>query len=211
MNSANYRYLNKAKTHLKRIGITVVSLPSTVPDPLNSFTVGCWIDRGIIYYVAKRCLVGALIHEAGHLALIPRLDWERIAPGCLSNSQVSDPFAGAGELAAEAWGYAFANFAGIPIENAVHSLSSIATVRYGDSIESPPVDSNKPGYFFELSQGEFNICMQLLNGQHLGIKLLQLADFAGKEYPQLNYWTWDNRICKCDLELLKPKRCLSNE
>jgi hypothetical protein len=199
MNSHNYRYLNKSRTFLKSIGIPVVSHESTTPDPSNSFMTGCWIDRGVVNYVAKRCLVGSLLHEAGHLALTPHKYWTSIAPGCFSNqAQIKDPFAGGGEFAVEAWGYAAASAIGIPVEAAVHSSAKICSIA-NDNFE---ID-NQPNYFGDITRAEFAICMDLLQGKHLGIKLLRLAGMAGSDYPNLKSWIWGDRQSDFNFESIK--------
>jgi hypothetical protein len=208
MNSLNFFYLNLARTQLHKIGILTVSHLSTELDPPSSFSEGCWLDKGKLHYVAKRCLVGAFIHEAAHLALIPKRQWKNIAPGDFDGQGIEDPFAGGGELAAEAWGYCFAIAARIPVEAAIHSNTKIATVGGGiteevteEYLAETHAQSNRHGYFGELSKAEFQIAHSLLAGRHLGIALLSLSGMTTqKGFPKLTRWLWGNQDSKFDFK-----------
>jgi hypothetical protein len=207
LNKPNFRQLNLACSYLRKIGIAIKMHPSTEADPPASFSEGCWIEGGKLHLVARRCLVGAFIHEAAHLALVPKRQWRDILPGSLEGQGIKDSFAGAGELAAEAWGYCFAIAAGVPIEAAVHSNTSIATIGTineevtEEYLAETKGQNNRHGYYDNLSKAEFDMLASLIGDRHLGIKLLKLSGMTTPEsFPKMERWLIGNQGIDFDFE-----------
>ena len=108
------RFINRARSFFKRIGLPFREVPSYHPDPPNSFFTGCWLDKGCLYYCPARVSVGELLHEAGHLALTPKDQWQLIQPGALELYPPLGDLREIGDAAVEAWDYAAALSADIP-------------------------------------------------------------------------------------------------
>lgn len=111
------KFMNKAISQLKKIGVPLHHHPSHEPDPPNSFFKGCWIDGGALHYCVDRAQVGEFLHEAGHLMLLPTEKRRQITPGLLADEMVIQELgdlAPMGDAAVEAWDYAVAKAAGIP-------------------------------------------------------------------------------------------------
>ena len=94
---------------LRGIGLAVEAC--TLPDP--SFLPGISIDCGVLLFdAAKLAYPGDLLHEAGHLAVVPAAVRRTI-----SGSMDSD---GGFEMAAIAWSYAAAVFLQLPLDILFH-------------------------------------------------------------------------------------------
>lgn len=94
---------------LRGIGLSVEERPLTGPTILPGITVdkgGLVIDR------AKMSYPGDLLHEAGHLAILPKAERDG-----LSVNVGTDP---GFEMGAIAWSYAASVHLGIPVEEVFH-------------------------------------------------------------------------------------------
>lgn len=94
---------------LREIGIEVKECPL----PEDTFLPGIAIQQGVICYDAKKLLYpGDLLHEAGHLAVVPSVE----------RRTLGDDVGGDGgiEMAAIAWSYAACMFLGLPAEVVFH-------------------------------------------------------------------------------------------
>lgn len=112
----SHQFVNKARDFFKRIGLPFEIVPSYQSDPPGSFFKGCWLNQGKLFYCPARVQVGELLHEAGHLALLPKDQWPLLMPGKLD--EVYPPLGGfrfIGDAAVEAWDYAAALAADIPV------------------------------------------------------------------------------------------------
>lgn len=106
---------NKARDFFKRIGLPFEIVPSYVPDPPGTFFEGVWIAGGRLIFCPARVHVSELLHEAGHLALQPRSQWDELP--CGKWEEIYPPlghYRYLGDAAVEAWDYAAALAAGIP-------------------------------------------------------------------------------------------------
>ncbi len=97
-------------THfLRGIGLSVVERPLTSPTVLPGITV----DAGaLVLDSAAKMYVGDLLHEAGHLAVVP------LAERAAFHGNVGDD--GGMEMGAIAWSYAAAMHLGVPLETLFH-------------------------------------------------------------------------------------------
>jgi tetratricopeptide (TPR) repeat protein len=105
----NLKWVNRATSFFKEIGLPFVVVPSYQADPPDIFFKGCWLEAGKLHFCPKRVQVGELLHEAGHLALLPRSLWAELKPGTLEVETLY------GDPGAEAWDYAAAIVTGIPL------------------------------------------------------------------------------------------------
>jgi hypothetical protein len=81
--------------------------------PDNTFLPGITIEQGNLYYdPGKLAYPGDLLHEAGHLAVLP--GGERRALGADAGND------GGMEMGAIAWSYAACVFLGLPVETVFH-------------------------------------------------------------------------------------------
>jgi len=103
------RFINCAIAQFEEIGLPFNVHSADVPDPPNSFFDGCWLESGCLHFVPERVKLSELLHEAGHLALIPKTNWHLIKPGTL------DLLTPLTDYGVEAWDYAFAIKCGIPL------------------------------------------------------------------------------------------------
>lgn len=111
------RFVSRARDFLKRIGIPIEVIPSYVPDPPYSFFKGVWIANGKLNFCPARVQVGELLHEAGHMALMPKSRWQELPTGRWADDTLYPPLGGfkhLGDAAVEAWDYAAALTADIP-------------------------------------------------------------------------------------------------
>jgi tetratricopeptide (TPR) repeat protein len=104
----NLKWVNRATSFFKKIGLPYSIVPSYQADPPGTFFEGCWLSAGKLHFCPKRVQVGELLHEAAHLALLPKSMWNDLKPG---NLEVETLY---GDPGAEAWDYAAAAFTGIP-------------------------------------------------------------------------------------------------
>ena len=94
---------------LRGIGLAVE--PRALPDP--TFLPGISIDCGVLLFdPVKLAYPGDLLHEAGHLAVVPAAVRRTISGGMDSD--------GGYEMAAIAWSYAAAVFLQLPLEILFH-------------------------------------------------------------------------------------------
>lgn len=102
-------YARRIIAFLKEIGIDV----REGSRPEKPFMPGIWVENGaLVVDTATLPYPGDLLHEAGHLAVMPP-DRRRNATGDLASNPGE-------EMAAEAWSYAAALAAGIPLEILFH-------------------------------------------------------------------------------------------
>ena len=129
MTAMSFSTPNRIIEFLRAIGLTVE--PRDLPNP--TFLPGILIEQGKIYYdLEKLDYPGDLLHEAGHLAVVPGVD------RCSFGPDVGDD--GGLEMAAIAWSYAACLFIGLPVETVFHEagyrgesdclLSNFAEGRY---------------------------------------------------------------------------------
>jgi hypothetical protein len=93
-----YKDLKKALKFLRSIKIPLQESPPTEPHP-KSFFPWVWIEGGTLVYRKAKVDVGQLLHEAGHLALMPPSKRLLATPDNLPSG------ASCGDLAVEAWDY----------------------------------------------------------------------------------------------------------
>ncbi|XHX78973.1 MAG: hypothetical protein RBJ76_03280 [Stenomitos frigidus ULC029] len=113
--NVSLHFVGLARNFFKRIGLPFRIVPSYESDPKDVFFKGCWLDRGTLVFCPGRVQVGELMHEAGHLALTPKDQWHLLEPGSLTTSPPLGDFALIGDAAVEAWDYAAALAADVPI------------------------------------------------------------------------------------------------
>jgi len=184
----NRKSINKARSLFRRIRLPFKEVSAINYPQEHYFMEGCWIDRGVLHYCPAKVLIGSLLHEAGHLATTPRQFWHEVNPGDLADSPIISPFGMGGEFAAEAWGFAAANAAGISSELSVVGSTNIESIN-----GSRP--ANEPSSMWGLSNGELNIWSQLVDHRHIGIRLLACAGMIVKssKYPAMHRWFWHDR------------------
>jgi hypothetical protein len=102
-----YKDLRKAIAFLKSIKIPLRESPPTEPCPPNTFFPWVWIENSTLVYRKNSVDIGQLLHEAGHLALMPP------AKRSLANPSKLPPGPIFGDLAVEAWDYYAAKAADI--------------------------------------------------------------------------------------------------
>lgn len=102
-----YRDLKKAIAFLKKIKVPLRESPPHELCPASTFFPWVWIEDSTIVYRKAKVDVGQLLHEAGHLALMPPAKRALATPSALLNGPVF------GDLAVEAWDYYAALAAGI--------------------------------------------------------------------------------------------------
>ncbi|HEY9750678.1 MAG TPA: hypothetical protein V6C63_18500 [Allocoleopsis sp.] len=108
---ANLHFVNRARSLFKKIRLPFQVVPSYIPDPPSSFFTGCWLLEGCLYFCPARVQVGELLHEAGHLALLPKDVWPSLQPGQI---EIQTFGLESGDYAVEAWDYAAAIECDIP-------------------------------------------------------------------------------------------------
>ncbi len=192
MSQENYRSLNKARAFFRRIGLPFVEEAATVQPP-GEFQVGCWIEGGKLHYCPKTALVGSVLHEAGHLAVTPRQFWPVIQPGDLEGqAAVLCPFGVGGEFAAEAWGWAAAEAAGIPSSEAVIGSTGISGAEMSDAEWE---DFNRSGYFLDMSKAQWKLWLSLHEKKHIGIAMLVAGGYIDRiaTFPKCDRWFWHKR------------------
>lgn len=114
-NQARLHWVNRASAFLREIKLPHQQIPSYISDPENCFFKGCWIENSMLHYCPARVDPGELLHEAGHLALIPRDQWPLLEPGKTPPNPPLGMVSELGDAAVEAWDYAAAIHAEIPI------------------------------------------------------------------------------------------------
>ncbi len=102
-----YKDLRKAIAFLKKIKIPLRESPPTERKPPETFFPWCWIENSTLVYRKNSVDVGQLLHEAGHLALMPPKNRALASPNKLPPGPI------AGDLAVEAWDYYAAKAADI--------------------------------------------------------------------------------------------------
>lgn len=111
------RFVSRARDFLKKIGMPIEVVPSYIPDPADTFFKGVWIANGKLHFCPARVQVGELLHEAGHMALMPKSQWGDLPTGRWKDDSLYPPLGGfkyLGDAAVEAWDYAAALAADIP-------------------------------------------------------------------------------------------------
>lgn len=112
-NQARLKFLNRAKSFLKKINLPYQQIPSYAPVPEKTFFPNCWLSNGVLYFSPKASIAHVL-HEAGHLALTPKSEWHLLTPGDLEVYPPLGFFRELGDAVVEAWDFAAAEAADIP-------------------------------------------------------------------------------------------------
>jgi hypothetical protein len=172
----NHQNIHKAKKFFRQIRLPFVEVPGTVCDPPNTFFQGCWLLQGKLYFCQARVQVGELLHEAGHLALLPKQHWPSLQPGNLS--VIEEPFDGAAtDLAVEAWDYAAAKFAGI------HPIVLFKDFGRRNCVGNVKLDDGN------YTLKGFEVYDQFEERLHPGIALLQISGLS-QRFPIMERWYW---------------------
>jgi len=172
---------------LRSVGLEIEFTDGEHPD---SFVRGVWLDQGKIIVNREVAHVGDVLHEAGHLACIPKLLRGYVEPGSLPTMQLrqeienymaDNPFMDAegredpvcrgimqmGDCEATAWSYAATKVLGIT-----------AAVLFEDRKDDVPYDGEGP-----------QIWQMLDANAYMGINGLQAAGFCTvREFPKMRRW-----------------------
>lgn len=175
--------LSKASRWLRANGFTLEIGERYVPG----FNPGIWLDGDVIVYAPSEAHPGDLLHEAGHLAVLPSPIRKHVTPGDIEDSTrpvidgylrrhpdalatwPEDPVARAclqsGDTEVIAWAYAAALAAGV----------------------DPWLTCEKG--FGEAEAGETTFAA-LRRGAYMGINGLRASGFldSTKDFPRLRFW-----------------------
>lgn len=173
---------------LRNLGMRVCETTELRED---SFVPGVWFDAGTLYVNLQEAILGDILHEAGHLALIPARFHPHVIPGSLPGTALEaaiseycethelgdylgreDPVYRAilqmGECEATAWSYAACSTLGLDPKNLI----------------APRKDGSVP-----YEEGGDEVLFGLSANAYFGINGLQAAGYTTvREFPKMRRW-----------------------